>query len=596
MFGGLTHLGSGVSDAYTISSLLQRRLGSGYDVYNYGETAFSQRSGVEPAAEGAVSGNVPDVVIFYDGFNDAYASVYSPAVPRDPQNERSRQQTLTKSFYHQVIGRSNMYTLRLPRTRDAYYKQQSRPARWDQDVAPKAAENFPRRRSTSKPVFQAKAIAKAYGFKVFFFWQPHLLSGTRKTQPYERGDHRNVQSGALLVAMQQVYRDAKPRLSGREDENIFASHGKCFSTISTIAKMATAISRFDGSAVRSACADFGALAAAATGSGVDVFQDDEQLVAVWGHARFTDAGLAELAQRHGIAQALAQGHARKRTDVFAALSGSFALAILNGRSGEAVLAIDRMGTHPLCYSVAGGTAGVRLHARRDQRLPGDQVRGRPPGDLRLRVFPHGARAGHDPRRRAAPAARRVPVVQQRQGRNRSVTGRCASPRTSSDRSRSSRRDFLTVLREGVREAARARDGGRLPERRDRQLDDRRHARRGQRRARAHLLHRLRGRRLRRNGVRAHRRAAFRHAAPRVLRDARRRRQGDTGHRRMFRPAVRQLLRGADLLLREAGEGRRRRRRCSAATAATSCSAATRAMPSSTCIRSTATCRRRCAKG
>ncbi len=120
-----------------------------------------------------------------------------------------------------------------------------------------------------------------------------------------------------------------------------------------IAAMAVAITRFDSSAVRTACADFGALAVAATGTGVDVFQDDEQLVAVWGHARFTDAELAEVAQRHGIAHALAQGHARKRTDVFATLSGSFALAILNRRSGEAVLAIDRMGTHPLCYSVAG---------------------------------------------------------------------------------------------------------------------------------------------------------------------------------------------------------------------------------------------------
>ena len=182
-----------------------------------------------------------------------------------------------------------------------------------------------------------------------------------------------------------------------------------------IAAMAAAITRFDGSAVRSACADFGALAAAATGSGVDVFQDDEQLVAVWGHARFTDAELAELAQRHGIAHALAQGYARKRTDVFAALSGSFALAILDGRSGEAVLAIDRMGTHPLCYSVAGDklvfgstldaiSAFSAIKPEVDHQAIYDYV-----------YFPHGARAGHHPRRRAAPAARRVPDVQQRQG-------------------------------------------------------------------------------------------------------------------------------------------------------------------------------------
>jgi hypothetical protein len=39
--------------------------------------------------------------------------------------------------------------------------------------------------------------------------------------------------------------------------------------------------------------------------------------------------------------------------VFADLSGAFALAILNGRGGEAVLALDRMATRPLCYTVSG---------------------------------------------------------------------------------------------------------------------------------------------------------------------------------------------------------------------------------------------------
>ncbi len=119
-----------------------------------------------------------------------------------------------------------------------------------------------------------------------------------------------------------------------------------------IAGMAAAINRFDGSTVQRASTDFGAIAAA--GSNANVFQDDERLVAVWGHARFADADLAALAQRHGVARALAQGYARKGIDVLAALSGTFALAILDGRSGEAMLAIDRMGTRPLCYSVAGG--------------------------------------------------------------------------------------------------------------------------------------------------------------------------------------------------------------------------------------------------
>jgi len=120
-----------------------------------------------------------------------------------------------------------------------------------------------------------------------------------------------------------------------------------------IATMAAPLNRFDDSTVRSASAGFGALAAA--GADLDIFQDDHQLVAVWGRVRFTDTGLAALAQRHGVARALEQGYARMGTDVLTTLAGAFALAILDGRGGEAVLAIDRMGTCPLCYSVAGDT-------------------------------------------------------------------------------------------------------------------------------------------------------------------------------------------------------------------------------------------------
>src|SRR5712691_8946496 len=122
-----------------------------------------------------------------------------------------------------------------------------------------------------------------------------------------------------------------------------------------IAAMAAALNRFDASAVRSVTSDGGSAAAAAAGSDVDVFHDGERLVAVWGRVRFADADLAALAQRHGVARALAQGYARKGTDVLATLAGAFALAILGGRGGEAVLAIDRMGTRPLCYCVAAGT-------------------------------------------------------------------------------------------------------------------------------------------------------------------------------------------------------------------------------------------------
>ena len=118
--------------------------------------------------------------------------------------------------------------------------------------------------------------------------------------------------------------------------------------------MAATLSRFDSSVVRSASGRFGAVAiAVAYGDNADIFHGDDQLVAIQGSVRFTDPDLSRLAERNGIAKALAEGYARKGIAILAALSGSFALAILNSRSDATILAIDRMGTRPLAYCVIG---------------------------------------------------------------------------------------------------------------------------------------------------------------------------------------------------------------------------------------------------
>ena len=132
----------------------------------------------------------------------------------------------------------------------------------------------------------------------------------------------------------------------------FEGNGAGTTDPQAIAAMAEPLVRFDGSTVRSASAAFGAVAAA--GRDADVFQDGGRLVAVWGKLRFADANLAALAERHGCARALAQGYERKGTAILSELSGAFALAVLGGSSGEAMLAIDRMGTRPLCYGASAG--------------------------------------------------------------------------------------------------------------------------------------------------------------------------------------------------------------------------------------------------
>jgi asparagine synthase (glutamine-hydrolysing) len=117
-----------------------------------------------------------------------------------------------------------------------------------------------------------------------------------------------------------------------------------------IATMSSSLKRFDDSTVRSLSAPFGSVAAAALHGECDVAQMGEQLVAICGHARFTDVALQTVAQREGIARALGQGFTTRHTDVLDSLTGSFVVAILDGRRSEALVAVDRVGTRPIYYS------------------------------------------------------------------------------------------------------------------------------------------------------------------------------------------------------------------------------------------------------
>ncbi|MEP6701666.1 MAG: asparagine synthase C-terminal domain-containing protein [Betaproteobacteria bacterium] len=123
--------------------------------------------------------------------------------------------------------------------------------------------------------------------------------------------------------------------------------------------MAASLARFDRSPIATASAAFGSIAlalprtstraAGAEGRSGHFFQTDRLLIAVWGNPGIDDAALVQVARQRGIAQAVADGYAAQGSAIVAALTGSFALAILDGARSEAVLAIDRMGTTSMAF-------------------------------------------------------------------------------------------------------------------------------------------------------------------------------------------------------------------------------------------------------
>jgi asparagine synthase (glutamine-hydrolysing) len=122
-----------------------------------------------------------------------------------------------------------------------------------------------------------------------------------------------------------------------------------------VERMARSLARFEGSDLRTLVAIQSALAIAIKNRSGDVYQGDGLLVAISGHVRFRDPRLLEKAQTEGTARTLAEDWLDKRENAFAGLLGAFSFCILDESTGEAVLAIDRMGTHSLSYQIAGDT-------------------------------------------------------------------------------------------------------------------------------------------------------------------------------------------------------------------------------------------------
>jgi len=96
-FGGSTMWGSGARDEYTIPSYVARTLtekGFDVDVTNFGETGWVNTQGVIMLMLELRKGNIPDVVVFYDGANDVHAAFQNREAGL-PGNEINRR----KQFY-----------------------------------------------------------------------------------------------------------------------------------------------------------------------------------------------------------------------------------------------------------------------------------------------------------------------------------------------------------------------------------------------------------------------------------------------------------------------------------------------------------------
>ncbi len=225
MLGGSTTFSAGSPDGQTIPSLLQKRLGPAYDVYNFGNFGYVAAQELNLLLKLLADGRVPQIVIFYDGVNDGSAGAYSPGVPRDPEGVRfewAKWEQAKQAGPFEAAYRQSAYP-RLARSlrRRLGWAGPNRWAAWDKQVAPHIDARAKQVVAYYEAhIRQVKALAKGYGFKAFFFWQPNLFAGKRKPFPFEQAII-DGQSPVLLKSQQLVYKYAKDAFSGREKEGVF---------------------------------------------------------------------------------------------------------------------------------------------------------------------------------------------------------------------------------------------------------------------------------------------------------------------------------------------------------------------------------------
>ncbi len=229
MFGGSTMWGWGARDDFTIPSLvskkLDRQLAGHVWVVNLGEPGYVNTQEVITLMLELRRGNVPDIAVFYDGVNDSWAAFQS-GVAGVPQNEANRvvefnlrdRLNLRRGFVERLaLYRLSRGIVRL--TGEALSGGSARrsflPPSLANDVVDVYLEN----------VRLVNALAREYGFRAVFFWQPSIYTKKHLSEVEQRWYGRSreqVYRARFFAEEYRVFNEAfQQKIKASKFENVF---------------------------------------------------------------------------------------------------------------------------------------------------------------------------------------------------------------------------------------------------------------------------------------------------------------------------------------------------------------------------------------
>jgi lysophospholipase L1-like esterase len=221
IFGGSTVWGVGTPDWETVASQLARQINAAgkacVEVTNLGVEAYVSNQELIFLIQELKAGHRPDIVVFYDGLNDACVG----GMGRFPGGHNYFLPIKTAfetggSLLATLREKSNFFRL-VRALRRRFERSPSAASRDDDFPAPAQAtlDNY------EANIAIVRMLGEKYGFKTAFFWQPALLYGKKPLDPFEQaifdetalgdqGQGAGARSKTFL-AIQAVYAEAERR-------------------------------------------------------------------------------------------------------------------------------------------------------------------------------------------------------------------------------------------------------------------------------------------------------------------------------------------------------------------------------------------------
>lgn len=211
VFGGSTVYGTLIPDWATLPSALSKALSTSsrcVEITNLGVESYNTNQELILLQELLKAGHVPDLVIFYDGFNDINAA-FSPGGSTGHLGFVTTKRRLEGGLANQVdfvAQHSIAWQLVLELTKAFGHKDSSIFLDPTPQRVAATLDNY------EQNLKIAHALGKLYGFKVCAFWQPVMLYGHKPLVPYEQQLlHYDWGAGLPSNGFVPVYQEAERR-------------------------------------------------------------------------------------------------------------------------------------------------------------------------------------------------------------------------------------------------------------------------------------------------------------------------------------------------------------------------------------------------